>query len=162
MKFESGRKADREFAKVKTLAGNLSTVDMLSMVARIDFREGRVKDSIAKYKKAISMAGEDPDLNVDLAEVYISEQMYDRALQEIKLSLNKHPENLRLNMVKAAIHIGQREHLKAAALLRRLYKKNPENVYLTIELAYLEDYLKNGRTAETLFSKALAYMEKTE
>ncbi|MHC4870837.1 MAG: tetratricopeptide repeat protein [Planctomycetota bacterium] len=162
MKFETGRKADREFAKVKALAGNLSTVDMLSIFARIDFREGRVKSSIIKYKKAIEMAGEDPDLNVDLAEVYIAEQMYDRALQSISMSLNKHPDNLRLNMVKAAVLIGQREHLKAALLLRGLYKDNPENVYLAIELAYIEDYLKNRHTAEKLFSKALVYMEKAQ
>jgi tetratricopeptide (TPR) repeat protein len=130
-------------------------------LARLMRKNGRLKDALETYKKAVEFANDVPSI-VLVAEVFQTEQRYEESEQLLRRALTVDESNATALYLLGRALVVKQNHAEAERYLQRSIAVSPRAFYPYMLLGSL--YLRTSRfnDAEKTFLLALAYASQIE
>ena len=128
----------------------------LANLAAVLYRIGEYSESIAVYRRALSIDGENASAWIYLAEAYQKTGDNVGALQAIEKARQIDSTDLSLIYQQSEIHISMEEFDAAANLVRQGYIKNPEETDFLIYLGDIYRLNKNYSESIAAYREAIA------
>ncbi|GAB2771191.1 hypothetical protein GCM10027275_12400 [Rhabdobacter roseus] len=113
------------------------------------------EEAMAQFEKYIVNGGKDPSVYYGLAQLYRTDNNFDKAISTLEAGLKESPDNKDLKSEIVNIHLASGNEEKAVAQLRELIDKDPTNVQNISNLGIMYDnaYLKASGEIRTLEDK---------
>jgi tetratricopeptide (TPR) repeat protein len=106
----------------------------------ISAQQADMKDEAkAQFEKYVSNGGQDPSVFYGLAQLYRSDENFDKAVNTLERGLAKSPDNKDLKAEIVNIYLAAGKEDKAIDELKALTAKDPSNVQNMVNLAILYD-----------------------
>jgi tetratricopeptide (TPR) repeat protein len=139
--------------------------NVLGGIGKVMAREGRLEEARSYYERGLAIMATDPPLNVALAEVYLFEGDYDRALQVIMRVLGTPTERsshrqwetrtASIFLMCSRIHLARKDYTAAQQFLTDLYEKaihSPRDFGLACHLiaTFPEEFFEEKGSGQSL------------
>ena len=154
----AGREAESEenLQKAFALAARVSERDRLLIEGEYYAAKGNANESLAAYRKLLSLYPEDYPGNMDLAKLYAGEEEWDKAAPSLEKILEKNREDAELNLELADCYAGLGLPDKAERLLKGYAEAFPDKAQAVNQDLVLYAVIQRK------FDEALGLVEKTD
>lgn len=135
--------------------------DLLSMLARAQLLNGRLKESIESIEEALRIEPTDLAHLFDEAWIYSHSRQWDQAIAKFEKLREMSPDNKRLQRLVqfsiSNIYVQKGDFRKGEVILEKILEVDPEDTQVNNDLGYLwADQGKNLEQAEKMIRKAVA------
>lgn len=119
------------------------------------YKEGRYKEALADFQKAIAIFPDDADIPFYIGLTYLQLNEPEKAIEHFKKTLKKDPEYTDAHFQLGVILVQKKKYKNAISHLEQVYKKEPKREDLGYFLGFA--YYQTGD-----YKRALHYLEKTK
>lgn len=133
-------------------------------LARIQFKDGKAQDAIATYNRLEEKLGIAEEISLEKEMIYIKLNKIDKAAQELKKLIKKHPNEVRYQGMLAELYQANNKNELALAVLLDLSMKFPNEptVHLSLANYYqsIGDYKKSYEELTIAFANTNLDIDK--
>lgn len=116
-------------------------------------KQGHTGKALKLYESYQDTYGPDMTIAESLAQMYLVEEMYDKALGQLQLIAESDPKNLNVQLKMAFIMVDQKQYDKAIPLLEGILHATPDSDRVRFYLGAVYEEIKNYSAAIQQFNE---------
>ena len=134
--------------------------DCLNLMGVIAYHQGKIKEALDYYKRALTLSTNNLSATLNLALLYMEFYKFGEALAEVKRILKLSPRDKHAKLIRAVLFVMNKKLDKAEDLLEGLYSKHKTNPVILHNMSAYALKTRDYDKALKLINRALKYSRK--